>query len=611
MEITSANYLSLSQRTSTRPAESREFEQAETQTPQSQKLSSDGKVALPEGARAATEAEEASINEFIRVYTGTYRSGAIHDSDKSERLDAILNRLSRNEQAALIDNNTMLLDDTFIQLAEELSDEELRQFVAISSALQTIPLVESAKHDRAYSGVTEVSNLVKSLSKMDADTRTRVLDKAEGYAEKVVRRPSSMLTYDAQGLGHYLSDGATANDLFNFNNAISGSDDINGMLDQLEQFDELQQKQMLGVLRRDNELGTKLMDQLEGRDSAAQDAILEFMTELDLTRKHHMKYDSTGATRSLLGFDNNGYSVVVGMMEDTVSLLESYHFDDEQLKQMGDQLLQMDRSNQRAYLAITKTGFETLLGAAESLTEQIDLSQHEEAFETIDSLRNNLQARELVFKSRMGEESIHDGQRFHVQKTLGEANHDVEAMVRFLTTDAWLNNKLDDSSAHQAQTERLTSMLSDMGAEQRDQLVLDFNYLGQAVHPMARLSDSALKEAYGAFFDRTTSIANVDDLSALAEAEAETQPELRESFWQATELAGERIDDLLKVLDENGPSIREQIIVTLAEQASLTESKVKTRDEVDQELNKLINYFKDEHSNEAKLKYLEQAFKSP
>lgn len=603
MDITSAHSLPQSRGTSIRSAEPSQPNPATPQSPAT-------KVTLSEGTRAATEAEEASVNQFIRVYTGTYRSGAVHDPDKSARIDGILNRLSENEQAALIDNNTMLLDEKFIQLAEELSDDELRQFVAISSALQTIPLVESPNNGRAYSGTKEVSRLVENLSQLDTETRSRVLDKAEGYAEKVVKRPPSPLTYDARSIWNYLSDGATANDLFNLNNAIAGSDDVNGMLDQLEQFDEHQQTQLLGLLRRDSTLGTQMMDQLEGRDPAAQNAILDFMSELDTTRKFHMNYDATGETRSVLDFDNNGYSVVVGMMEDTVSLLENYRFDDEQLAQMGNQLQQMNRSDQRAYLAITKTGFETLLGDVASEGKQIDLSRHEAAFATIDSLRSSAQVRELVFKSRMGEESIHDGQRLYAQKTLGEANRDVAEMVRFLTTDAWLNNRSDDNSAHKAQTERLTGMLSYMGADQRDQLIQDLNQLGQKVHPMSELSDTALQETYGAFFDRTTTIANVDDLNTLADAEEETRPALRESFWQATELAGEKVNDLLKILDKNTPEIREQIIVTLAEQASLIESKEKTRDEVDQDLKQLISYFREDYTSQDKLQYLQQAFRS-
>lgn len=606
MDITSAHSLPQSRGTSIRSAEPSQPNPAIAHTPQSPAT----KVTLSEGTRAATEAEEASVNQFIRVYTGTYRSGAVHDPDKSARIDGILNRLSENEQAALIDNNTMLLDEKFIQLAEELSDDELRQFVAISSALQTIPLVESPNNGRAYSGTKEVSRLVENLSQLDTETRSRVLDKAEGYAEKVVKRPPSPLTYDARSIWNYLSDGATANDLFNLNNAIAGSDDVNGMLDQLEQFDEHQQTQLLGLLRRDSTLGTQMMDQLEGRDPAAQNAILDFMSELDTTRKFHMNYDATGETRSVLDFDNNGYSVVVGMMEDTASLLENYRFDDEQLAQMGNQLQQMNRSDQRAYLAITKTGFETLLGDVASEGKQIDLSRHEAAFATIDSLRSSAQVRELVFKSRMGEESIHDGQRLYAQKTLGEANRDVAEMVRFLTTDAWLNNRSDDNSAHKAQTERLTGMLSYMGADQRDQLIQDLNQLGQKVHPMSELSDTALQETYGAFFDRTTTIANVDDLNTLADAEEETRPALRESFWQATELAGEKVNDLLKILDKNTPEIREQIIVTLAEQASLIESKEKTRDEVDQDLKQLISYFREDYTSQDKLQYLQQAFRS-
>ncbi len=604
MDITSTNYLSQPQTTSSRSSESSKTNPATV-------LTSNTSVTISDGSRTTSAAEETAINESIKIYKGSFRSGAVLDPDKSARIDAILSRLSENEQAALIDNTTMLLDEKFIQLAEELNDDELRQFVAISSALQTIPLVESPNSGLAYSGTKEVSRLVENLTQLDSETRSRVLDKAEGYAEKVVKRSPSPLTYDAQSIGNYLSDGATAKDLFNLNNAIAASDDVNGMLDQLEQFDEHQQTQLLGLLRRDITLGIQMMEQLEGRDPAAQNAILDFMSELDTTRKFHMKYDPTGATRSVLDFDNNGSEVVVGMMEDMTSLLENYRFDDEQLSQMGNQLQQMDRSDQRAYLAITKTGLETLLGDVTSQGKQIDLSQHEEAFETIDGLRNNAQARDLVFRSRMGEESIENGTRYYEQKSLGEANHDVEAMVRFLATDAWLNNRIEDSSAHQVQTERLTSLLIDMGAEQRDQLVQDLNRLGQDTHPMTELSDAALKETYDAFFDRTTTIANVDDLSALAAAEEKTQPALRESFWQATELAGERVDDVLKILDTNGPDIREQLILTLADQAALTESGQKTRDEVDQGLRKLIHYFNEDHSNEDKLGYLDQAFAAP
>lgn len=607
MEITSANYLTLTQGKSIRSAESSTSSPATaltSQTPATQ-------VTLSETARSTSAAEEKAINESLSVYQGNYRNLAVTDADKSARIDAILNRLSENEQTALIDNNTMLLDEDFILLAEELNDDELRQFVAVSSALQTTPLVETGSQGLLYSGTAEVENLINTLSNMDADTRSRVLDKAEGYAEQVAKRPPSPLTYDAQSIGNVLSNGATANDLFNLNRAISGSEDVNAMLDQLEQFDGHQQTQLMGLLRRDNTLGTQMMDQLEGRDPAAQSAILDFMSELDTSRTFQMKYDATGATRAVLDFDNNGTEVIAGMMEDTASLLENYRFDDEQLEQMGNQLQNLERSDQRAYLAITKTGLETLLGDVTSQGKQIDMSQHEDALATIDDLRNNAQARDLVFRSRMGEESIVNGTRYYEQKSLGEARHDVEAVVRLLTTDVWLNNQLDDSSAHDAQSNRLTSLLTDMDADQRDQLVQDLNRLGQDVHPMTELSDAALKDTYGAFFNRTTSIANVDDLSALAEAEEKTQPALRESFWQATEIAGERVDDVLKILDENGPEIRDQLILTLAEQASLTESGQKTRDDVDGELRKLINYFKEDYSSDEKLRFLDQAFGTP
>lgn len=605
MEISSANTLIYSQSHTQRSAESREASPARSQTDQP---TSSKNAAVPNSTLPAHEGQEVSDDQFIRVYTGNYRSGAIHDPEKSAPLDAILERLSENEQAALIDNNTMLLDEEFMQLAEELSDDELRQFVAISSALQTPPLTGGQQTDRAYSATKEVSNLIHNLSAMDAETRTRVLDKAEGYAENVIKRPPSKPVYEAQDIWNYMNAAGTATKLTNFTAAITQSDDVNAMLDQLETFDEAQQNQLLGVLRRDIELGSQLMDQLEERDKAAQDAVLDYMEELDYAHRDLIKYNTYGDPKASLGFDNSGHTVLNTMMEDTVALLANYQFSDEQLQQMGEQLQQMERGDQRAYLAMTTTGLETLLGDPAEAGKQIDLSEHEEIFETVDTLRNDAQMRELVFKSRMGEESIHDGERRYAIKSLGEANRDVEGMVRFLTTDAWLNDKVEDSSAKQGQTSHLSFKLLEMGADQRDQLVHDLNSLGQDDHALSGFTDSALQEIYGDFFDRTTTIANVTDLEALSEAEQKTSPALRESFWQATEIAGSKAGDLLELLDNSQPEIRNQVITTLAEQATMTEAGEKSRDDVQQELGSLINYFKEQHTETDKLSYLKQAF---
>ncbi|WP_027857671.1 hypothetical protein [Marinobacterium jannaschii] len=613
MQITSANYLTLSQGSSTtRPAESGTPNQAESKTPINHKLSADGKMSLLEDTLKAKESDAEASRRVAENFDGKFRYRPSEDPERDARLDSILNRLSSEEEkSALYDIFVRSREDSeaaFFQLTEELSDEELRELVSVGTALLTVPFHGFDGEPRDYRGKNEAAKLINNLSDMDSDTRSRVLEKAADYAAKVPKTPVHPLTYSPLDGLDRINAKIAATSVFDLNTAINNSDDVNAMLDKLEQFEEPQQKKLLGLLRTDVELGDRMMEVLKDNNSEAHNAMLDYVVELNNIRGSKVDYDPLYETPQSLDFDNNGKGVLAGMVEDTVSLLEDYSFDDAQLTQMAEQLQQLDRSDQRAYLAISKTGFETLLGKPEGLAEPIDMSQHEEAVETVDSLRNNLLVRELVFESRMGEESIVEGERRYELKNLGEANRDMEEITRFLVTDAWLNNKIEDSSAHQAQTQRLIGKLSGMGAEQRDELVQDLNRQGQEQHPMAQLSAPALQETYGAFFDRTTSIANVDDLNALAEAEEETPPELRESFWQATELSGEKVDDLIAILDDNGPALREQIIVTLAEQASLTEAGEKDRDDVVEELEDLISYFSKDHTEKEKQVYLEHAF---
>lgn len=592
MDVTSTSHLAFAQGKPARTAGSAAPNQPSTGHPPLPK--SDQKV------------EEGSGGQFIKVYTGNYSSGAIHDPEKSERIDTMLNRLSKNEQAALIDNNTLLFDDNFLQMAQELSDEELSQFVAISSAMQTPPLAGGSRNGRAYSSALHVNEFVNNLVAMDAETRTRVLDKAAGYAEKVAKSPPAEPVYEMQDIWNRLSASASADNLFNFGAAITGSDDVNGMLDKLEQFEEPQQKQLLGLIRRDSQLGDRMIKQLEGRDSPAQNAILGYLSELNATRTEPVDYSTYGDAKAVLDFDNNGQSVLIGMMEDTASLLESYLFDDAQLQQMGEQLKHMEVSDQRAYLAISKAGFETLLGSPANNAEQIDLEKHAAAFEKVDSLRSDDYVRELVFKSRMGEEDTDSGVRMYQIKPLSEGERDASQMVELLVTDAWLSDQLDDGQSH---TSSLASTLSVMGAQQRDQLVQDLNRNVSQAPPLTALSGAAVQENYGAFFERTSAIANVDDFKLLAKVAEDVQPELRDSFWKAVDLAGERADNLLQMLDENSLAIREQVTVEMAAQASLIEEEQKTQGEVGTQVDQLLDYFKEEHSDKEKQQYLVTAFK--
>ncbi|WP_051560439.1 hypothetical protein [Marinobacterium jannaschii] len=586
---------------------------AETPTRLSSTSAQADKVVLSEAARQAGHSEPLPEVAPHKAFIGNDTVLIQPESETTQRMEAILNRLSEDEQKDLIDSK-LLTEDKFLQLAEELSDEELKQFVAITTALETPPK-RNGFNPIMPGGHQETLSLVDRLSAMDQSTRSRVLEKADGYADKVYK-PAPSSSYQPDGTFAFLQPSESANDLHNLIGAVGRSDDVDGMLDQLELFEESDQSSLLGLLHADIGLGGRMMDQLEGRNKESQSAVLDFVSQISSNISGYAPelQTTTGATSpgerafALLGHDNGSSQVAFGMIEDTVSLMENYRFDDAQLKQMGDQLRHMERGDQRAYLAITETGLDNLLGGNEGKGAQIDLSEHEEVFEQIDSLRNDRQVRQLVFESRMGQEELIDGRRFYELKGQGESERDQQQMIKFLTTDAWLNREVDNSSAHDSQTRRLTSQLSELGAEQRDQLVESLNRLAQSEHPMAELSEPALEEVYGAFFDRTTSIANTDDLGALLNAEADTQQALRESFWQATELAGEQVDDLVKLLDNSAPELREQIIITLSEESALIDAKEKDRDSSEEELSKLISYFEKDHTEAEKQRYLEGAF---
>lgn len=565
---------------------------------------------------AAADAAALELEES-RVYHGKERIVIMPQSEKTDRMDAVIKRLDAEQQQTLIDSN-MLVEDDFLALAETLSDEALRAFTHVIDGLQTLPKLNNFP-TLDITGFTAAKGLVDTLSSMDESTRSRVLEQASLHADKVARYEGDE-TYLPNGQLFNQNSSSTANDLHNFVSAVNLSDDVNAMLDDMAQFSESQQSDLLHILGSNVEMGSRLMASLEGRESKAQDAMLNMLSEVAQSAQGYAPdlapLGVSGNVSAILDHDNNSGRIVWQMVDDTVSLMEAYEFSDEQLEQMGGQLAHMSRSDQRAYISISTVGLEHLVGAEEG--KQIDLAEHEAAFETIESLQNNASVRDEVFKARMGEEIISDGRRFYALKEEGESVRDQAAMIELLATDAWMNQDKSASEIRVSSTQ-LVNALGQLGAEERDELVTQLNGLNEGDIPLTQRSLSALQEDNQGLIDRIDTLTSTESVEVLLETEALISEEQEDDFWHVTALAEDNVDPLLELLQQSGADMREQIIAGLALEADrvstvgqsseVRATAIKSSDQGDgagtKSVEELISFFNAEETSERdKLNYL-------
>lgn len=551
--------------------------------------------------QAATDTVGAELEES-QVFHGKQHIIIMPQSEKADRMEAVLNRLGDEQQRVLIDSN-MLMEDDFLALAETLSDAELSAFSSVVEGLQTLPKLN---HFAAIdlTGFTAAKALVDTLSTMDEGTRSRVLEQAATLASKIPPHQGDE-TYNADGSFLGVASSSMANDLHNFVNAVNKSDDAGLMLDKLEEFSEGQQSDLLQILGTSVEMGDRLMKTLADRDIDAQDAILNLLSEVAQSARGYAPdirpVSGSGNGGAILEHDNYSGRVVWDMVDDSIALMESYAFSDEQLDEMATELTHMKRSDQRAYLEITKTGLEHLLG--EGGEQTIALDEHQGALATVEALRGNASVRDTVFKSRMGEETISDGTRFYGLKDEGESHRDQAATIELLVTDAWLNQSSSESDISLRSTQ-LANALGEMGAEQRDGLVHEWNRFGQGDIPLAQRSFSDLQDENQGLNNRIGSLIQSDDVEALLATETLMSGEQKENFWTATELADENVDPLVNLLQQSDGTVRSQILEGLALESDLVISGDKQRDDAVRQVEALVSFLSEDPSEEEMLKYL-------
>lgn len=391
----------------------------------------------------------------------------LFNDDQKARIDALLARISPEQRDILMGNisdyESLLKGDDIHQFAENLSDEELSQFTDIMIAMQS-----ENPHDRFYAKSSEVfdairiEDLMQTLADSQPKLRQQILDQAHTYAKQVppyteqVQAREKPDTYNRKELFHPSQNGSMDH-LSTFLNTLHNTKDHQSLMDNLDSVDETQKIPLMQVYTLDEELGIRSYEMLKNKafSPEAKEGLLQFIAEnADKTRHFlDLKIEANNSNNpkdsksaGVAWLDNHSYSIGRDMVKDTLDLLDNYEFSDEQLLNMTSTLNNLDRSNQRAYLEITVQGMEHLFGC--DYLEPLDLTEHSDALVAIDAVRNNAEARDLVFMSRMGDLAQPAGKTINAmydQKEKGaEPYKDMAETAEVLVANAWLGQrKLD------------------------------------------------------------------------------------------------------------------------------------------------------------------------
>ena len=497
------------------------------------------------------------------VFEGQHISRGMPASAQTDRMQAIMDLLPSDEAKNLVDMG-LIADEDFIDFASNLSEEDLINFAKVALGLQTKSQI-GGQVVLEDSGRRSAEKLMHSLSKLDSQAVSRTLSIASELSAKIPKIDLAA-TYDVNG--RLPQGSSSANDLHNFVkaiNSIGGSAqgaDTELMLDNLANYSQQQQSSILQVLARDVDLGTRVMDNLADYSQDTQDSMLSYLSKLTSTisafsvgqqpNEAPPKLPEGQWSGSIIDVDKNDEYVILGMIDKLMTVTESYQFDDEQLDTMASDLKGMGNVDQRAYIEITATGLDTLLnGDSES---PVDLEQHQDALEVIDDLRSSDIARDLITKSRKGQEHFSDGRAFYEYKDTATSERDQQQTIELLTKDAWL---------HPGETPRnnqFAANLERLDADQRDTLIDDLNSSGRSRDALADYSAEQLAGDYEALINRSNSIAESHDIVALLELESALPETQKQQFWQAADFIDNDIDKFVSVMEKTRPQEQQLLL---------------------------------------------------
>lgn len=490
--------------------------------------------------------------------------------EKLEQMEKVLLRLDKDQQATLIDADIIDNDD-FLNLAQSLDDRQIGQFADVAEALKTTP--KQSKLPELHSSIQKVKEFANTLAGLDDETRTKVLDRASIESQDVVKLDLGS-SYDKFAV--LVAPNASANDLNNFLKVVSTSDDVNATLDELDSFSETQQSDLLAVMAGSKH-SDRVIEQLKDKPDEVKADFLSFMAStLSKVELPELSGNSLPIAATL-NYDDHTVTTASEMIDQTLSLLESYDFSADQLKEMASTLSTLPTADQRAYLTVSQEGFALLVGESRD-DNKLSLEGAEEAIQAIEEVRGNFQARDLVYKSRMGEAgSVSGDASMYDLKSASDETKDQRNMVEALVADAFFSLKnqnrevaesgqanATEQSTYTKHTNVLATNLLQLEAGSRDALSASLSQLTNSDTPLNQLGDELLSATLSPLYQRTTTLAETDNIKSLMATHQEITSDSgavsEEQFWQAGQSAGKKIDQLIESLEGKSEQAKQVII---------------------------------------------------
>jgi len=540
------------------------------------------------------------VNNFVfeetRSVQGKHNIILLDDSEKSKLMVKVLDRLDKAAQTSLIDSD-ILDNDNFLHLAQQLSDEELQQFVSVAQGLQSAP--QRNKMPNLNISIIQLKEFVETLSLLDSQTRTQVLQQAGEHAAKVTSTGGDP-SYNEQGLLPN-SSSSSANDIHNFVDAVNNSSNVPEMLQGLQNFSASQQSNLLQLLVSDK-LGNQVMQQLQDKSEPIKDSALQYLAGLSkniesFAPEYRLAVSGDDAA-ALLNHDNHSADTAFGMIEQSVELMENYNFSDDQLEDMFSALHGLQVSDQRAYLEITSSGLEQLVGLKPALGDKLEIAENDAVMQALEDVRGNSQARDLVFKSRMGQSQLdEEGRKFYDIKDQSTAKKDQGNTIDLLISEAFysINDaQLDAQSSYKKNTNSLASNMLELDADERDDLTAQLGNMVETKVPLEQLEAEVLQQNFSEFKQRTDSLVATPDIESLLATQqlvaGQLDSQSSENFWKATAAAGDKIDRAVELINQSPDNIKQQLISYLADNY-LPETKDQQQAQVKENIDALFDFF--------------------
>lgn len=495
---------------------------------------------------------------------------------KDERIDGLLSRLSESSSEKILSDPRkieLFSSDSFLALAELLDGKNLSKLVNTASALTEIEGPDDRYQD-ALKGFS-VQSFIDKLNQLDSTTRNQVIEYANELASSiVVSKPDEV--YDK--LGNYSAGTAllTGENLRNFALAISRHEEPEALLEKLAPFSLEQQHQLLKVMVTGISQGEQLAGSLLEHNDQTRNAILGTLAEISNSRTaksdrfiHEQQAQTSYVT---IDYDNFSADVVDGMLKQVTDLLSSYHFSSEQLRTMGEELEDLGRTSQRAYLDITERGLEQLVHKDSMSTE---LNIHSDEMAVISNLRSDVEIRQLVTLSRFGNMDLNESGTF--EKTI--TNPDVIARNKFipltnteieqrnsidmLVLDAYTTFRNEGADAQKEKSNALAKSLNLLSADDRSSLISDTEQHSRTTRVLSEFDSSELATSFIDFNHRVNTFRQLEDISDLAALTKQIDNttfgstiKQKEQLYQVTNSAGTQADSVVAAMTNKDHEVR-------------------------------------------------------